>query len=84
MFSFVSKLWWGYKKYIGDFEPNVVIASSTYPLDIYPAYRIAKHFKAKLVFEIHDLWPLSPMLLGGYSKYHPFIVALQVAENYAL
>ena len=27
MFSFVSKLWWGYKKYIGDFEPNVVIAS---------------------------------------------------------
>ena len=62
---------------------NVVIASSTYPLDIYPAYRIAKHFKAKLVFEIHDLWPLSPMLLGGYSKYHPFIVALQVAENYA-
>lgn len=23
------------------------------------------------------------MLLGGYSKYHPFIVALQVAENYA-
>ena len=83
MFSFVSKLWWGYKKYIGDFEPNVVIASSTYPLDIYPAYRIAKHFKAKLVFEIHDLWPLSPMLLGGYSKYHPFIVALQVAENYA-
>ena len=83
MFSFVSKLWWGYKKYIGDSEPNVVIASSTYPLDIYPAYRIAKHFKAKLVFEIHDLWPLSPMLLGGYSKYHPFIVALQVAENYA-
>ena len=35
MFSFVSKLWWGYEKYIGDFEPDVVIASSTYPLDIY-------------------------------------------------
>jgi glycosyltransferase involved in cell wall biosynthesis len=38
---------------------------------------------AKLVFEIHDLWPLSPMELGGYSKYHPFIFVMQIAENFA-
>ena len=81
MFSFVSKLWWGYKKYIGDFEPDVVIASSTYPLDIYPARRIAKYYGAKLVYEVHDLWPLSPMELGGYSKRHPFIMIMQKAEN---
>lgn len=82
MFSFVSKLWWGYKKYVGNFKPDVVIASSTYPLDIYPARRIAKHYGAKLVYEVHDLWPLSPMELGGYSKYHPFIQVMQMAEDY--
>lgn len=82
MFDFVRKLWFGYKKYLGDFIPDVVIASSTYPLDIYPAHKIAKHYSAKLVYEVHDLWPLSPMELGGYSKYHPFIMAMQAAEDY--
>ena len=83
MFSFVGKLYWNYKKYIKDFEPDVVIASSTYPLDIYPARRIAKHYGAKLVYEVHDLWPLSPMEIGGYSKWHPFIMIMQRAENFA-
>ncbi len=83
MFSFVGKLWWGYKKYIGNFEPDLVIASSTYPLDIYPACRIARHYGAKLVYEVHDLWPLSPMEIGGYSKWHPFIMVMQRAENFA-
>lgn len=82
MFDFVRKLWFGYKKYIGDFKPDVVIASSTYPLDIYPARKIAKHYGAKLVYEVHDLWPLSPMELGGYSKNHPFIMVMQAAEDY--
>jgi glycosyltransferase involved in cell wall biosynthesis len=35
------------------------------------------------LFEVHDLWPLSPMELGGYSTRHPFIMLLQAAENYA-
>lgn len=82
MFDFVRKLWFGYKKYLGDFKPDVVIASSTYPIDIYPARKIAKHYDAKLVYEVHDLWPLSPMELGGYSKYHPFIMVMQAAEDY--
>lgn len=82
MFDFVSKLWSNYKSYVRDFKPDVVIASSTYPIDIYPANRIAKHYKAKLVYEVHDLWPLSPMELGGYSKYHPFIMVMQAAEDY--
>ena len=35
--AFVSKLWCNYRKYIGEFKPVIVIASSTYPIDIYPA-----------------------------------------------
>ena len=34
-------------------------------------------------FELHDMWPLSPMLIANYSKYHPFIWIMQRAENYA-
>lgn len=83
MFSFIFKI----KKYERDilekYSPNVVIASSTYPLDIYPAATLAKKAKAKLIFEVHDLWPLSPIELGGYSPYHPFMLLLQWAENYA-
>jgi glycosyltransferase involved in cell wall biosynthesis len=65
------------------FRPDVVIASSTYPLDIWPAHRIARLAGARLLFEVHDLWPLSPMELGGHSKWHPLIMLLQAAENYA-
>ncbi len=79
---FVFKLYFCSKKYLQDFVPDVVIASSTYPFDIYPSRKIAKKYKAKLVFEIHDLWPLSPILIGGYSEKHPFIVLVQKAEDY--
>jgi glycosyltransferase involved in cell wall biosynthesis len=65
------------------FKPDAVIASSTYPLDIWPAHRIARLAGARLLFEVHDLWPLSPMELGGYSRWHPFIMLLQAAENFA-
>lgn len=64
-------------------RPDVVIASSTYPYDSIPACRIARKAKASLVFEIHDLWPLTPRLLGGFSKWHPMIASMQWAENYA-
>ncbi|QDK37515.1 glycosyltransferase family 4 protein [Bdellovibrio sp. NC01] len=64
-------------------KPDVVIASSTYPLDIFPAWLIAKKAKAKLIFEVHDLWPLSPIELGGMSRMHPFILLIQMAEDFA-
>lgn len=83
MASFVSRLYFESKRIATSFKPTVVIASSTYPMDIWPAHRIAKLAGARLVFEIHDLWPLTPMELGGMSKWHPFIMLVQAAENYA-
>jgi glycosyltransferase involved in cell wall biosynthesis len=83
MLSFPLKLRLNAKRIAAERKFDVVIASSTYPLDIYPAKKIADLCSAKLIFEVHDLWPLSPMLLGGYSEKHPFIKVMQRAEDYA-
>lgn len=83
MLSFLLHLWRDGRVLACDFKPDLVIASSTYPMDIWPAQRIAKAAGAKLVYEVHDLWPLSPMELGGMSRWHPFIMWAQMAEDYA-
>jgi len=83
MSTFVTSLYRHSKQIAREYNPSLVIASSTYPMDIWPAHRIAKLAGAKLLFEVHDLWPLSPMELGGMSKWHPFIMLVQQAEDYA-
>lgn len=83
MVSFIYSLWCNSRSLADSFRPDVVIASSTYPMDIWPAERIAKFSHAKLVYEVHDLWPLSPIELGGMPRWHPFILWVQMAEDYA-
>lgn len=83
MLCFVVGLYTQARRVLQDFRPDAVIASSTYPLDNFPAYSIAKRYGAAFVYEVHDLWPLSPMELGGYSRLNPYIMAMQAAENYA-
>lgn len=83
MFRFVYKLFHYKKRIIKEFKPDVVIASSTYPLDTYAAQAIAKTSKAKLIHEVHDMWPATLIEIGGMPKWHPFIVLLQIAENSA-
>jgi len=83
MAAFVIRLYREGERLARYFKPDLVIASSTYPMDIWPAHRIAKMAKCRLVFEVHDLWPISPMELGGMSRWHPFIMLVQAAEDYA-
>ena len=83
MLGFVGKLLLYADRIAREQKPDLVICSSTYPLDIYPGARIGRKANARLIFEVHDLWPLSPMLLGGYSPRHPYIRVLQRAEDYA-
>ena len=81
--AFCLQLAWNAARLARQFRPDAVVASSTYPMDIWPAARIARHAGAKLVHEVHDLWPLSPIELGGMSAQHPFIRLCQAAEDFA-
>lgn len=83
MFMFTWKSFAKARQIAQKYRPDVVIASSTYPSDNYVARKIARFSGAKYLYEVHDLWPLSPMELGSMSKYHPFIIAMQHAEDFA-
>lgn len=65
------------------YQPDAVIASSTYPVDIYAASKIARKAGARLYFELHDLWPLTPMVMGNLPWWNPLILLLQGGENAA-
>jgi glycosyltransferase involved in cell wall biosynthesis len=78
---FLAQVWRDTPRLVREFKPQAVIASSTYPMDIWVARRIARRARATLVFEVHDLWPLSPIELSGMSPRHPFALLCQKAEN---
>jgi len=81
IWSFCRQVWKDAEALAENFQPDAVIASSTYPMDVWVARKIARLAKAKLVYEVHDLWPLSPIELSGMSRHHPFAMLCQKAEN---
>ena len=81
IWAFCRQVWAQTDRLVREFQPDAVIASSTYPMDIWVARRIARQAGARLVFEVHDLWPLSPIELSGMSSKHPFILLVQKAED---
>lgn len=83
IWAFLRRLWADTPRLLHEARPDVVIASSTYPMDIWVARRIARQAGAKLVYEVHDLWPLSPIELSGMSPRHPFMLLCQAAEDAA-
>ena len=83
MFAFLNKLSRKTKYIAKTYKPDVVIASSTYPSDNYIAKDICKKSGAKHIWEVNDLWPLSPMELGNMSRFHPFIMIMKHGELFA-
>jgi glycosyltransferase involved in cell wall biosynthesis len=81
--SFLRQLWTQAPEMAATLRPDVVISSSTYPMDTWVARRIAQLARARLVHEVHDLWPLSPVELSGMSPWHPFALICQSAEDAA-
>lgn len=81
--SFLARVAFRARALMREIRPDVVIASSTYPMDIWVARRLARLAGATLVFEVHDLWPLSPIELSGMSPHHPFALLCGWAEKVA-
>lgn len=78
---FLRRLWVEAPSLAAAFRPDIVIASSTYPMDVWVARRIARLCGARLVYEVHDLWPASLIELSGMSALHPFALMCQKAEK---
>jgi glycosyltransferase involved in cell wall biosynthesis len=64
-------------------KPDMIIVSSPSLFPVVNGKRLADKFKAKLVFEVRDVWPLTLQELGNLSSRHPFIKMLQWFEDYA-
>lgn len=81
---FLIKLILYRKRIVTSFKPDIVISSSTYPLDGVLVRWFMINKEVVHVHEIHDLWPLTLKLLGGYRSFNPFIALLQWSENFVL
>ncbi len=63
-------------------KPKVIIVSSLSLLTIVTGFFFKKIYRAKLIFEIRDIWPLSIMELKGLSKKNPFVFFLRIIEKF--
>ena len=65
-------------------KPDVIIVSPMAPFPIFPAWILSKMYRAKLIYEVKDIWPLSLIELGGFKATHPFIKMMSWLEKFAL
>ncbi len=62
-------------------RPDAIIISSLSLLTILNGLLLKKKYKTKLIFEIRDIWPLTLVEEGRFSKYNPFIIVLSLIEK---
>lgn len=79
--QFLFGLFYYRKQILDKSRPDVIIASSTYPMDIWAAKYLARISKARLVFELHDVWPQSLTEIAGLSRFHPMVIIAGLAEK---
>lgn len=79
--QFLIGLWRYRETILKKCRPDVIIASSTYPMDIWAAKWLVKLSGAQLVFELHDVWPLSLTEVAGLPRWHPMVLLAAAAER---
>jgi glycosyltransferase involved in cell wall biosynthesis len=63
-------------------KPDVVIVSSLSIFTIFYGYYLKKKYKVFLVFEIRDIWPLTLIEEGGFSKWNPLSLFIGFVEKF--
>ena len=77
--DFEIKLFFYNKKDIT--KPDAIIISSLSLFTIINGIFLKRKYNAKLIFEIRDIWPLTLIEEGNFSKYNPLIVLLGFIEK---
>ena len=62
-------------------KPDVVIISSLSIFSIVYGLYLKRKFKAFLVFEIRDIWPLTMTEEAGFSDFHPLVLFIGFLEK---
>jgi len=81
MIEFMLKLFFFSKSSLP--RPDVILVSSLSPFPVLNAYIWSKRYKAKLLFEVRDIWPLTLIEIGGISKNHPLSLFFGWFEKFA-
>ncbi len=61
--------------------PDVVIVSSLSLLTILNGFLLRARYKCRLVLEIRDIWPLTIIEEGGFSRWNPLVLGLGFIEK---
>lgn len=62
-------------------KPDVIIISSLSIFPVLNAYIWSKIFKIEFIFEVRDIWPLTLVEVGDFSKKHPLVLLLSLFEK---
>jgi glycosyltransferase involved in cell wall biosynthesis len=81
MFEFGGRLWG--RNWAGDLpRPDLILGSTPHPFAALAAARLASSYGTPFVLEIRDLWPYVLSEVGGYSRYHPFLLLVDLTMRY--
>ncbi len=64
-------------------KPDYVIASSAPPFMWELGYKASNKYKAKLIVEFRDIWPLSLIEVQGVDPHHPLVKFFEAMEKRA-
>lgn len=65
-------------------KPDYIIVSSLSLLTIINGVYLKKKYRAKLIFEIRDIWPLTLTEVDKINKHHPLIILLSLIEKFGI
>lgn len=63
-------------------RPDAIIVSSLSLLTVFNGLSLKRKYGCKLIFEVRDIWPLTILEEGGFSRWNPFVMMLAWAERF--